>query len=371
MPDYPKILASFILTLLPLVASNGQSPSPNPAILRYNPADLDRTVFSTTKEQTKATENFATKQPDIISLLLSKAGKNEQKAVRKILEAGREQRFFSVEKLQKKLGKFNIPTAIDLYYKLKAIKIQKFDLNNLNDIKTTLATIDAAIKQAKNSPVEQGNLSFFAGLTRDHLANVVPNESERKALRYSALANYNNTIANLSEQTDKASKEKVDDAKERVVSIENVFGKVVPISSKSGNSKIYITSDYGMRMHPVKKTKRFHSGVDLAGWKCKGWKVLSIGPGRVIKSGWETGYGYVVILSHEINGKLYYTRYAHLKKNGRIKVGTIVKPGQLLGYCNNSGISTGSHLHFEVRKNSFSGQTLDPKQYLPAISILR
>jgi len=53
-----------------------------------------------------------------------------------------------------------------------------------------------------------------------------------------------------------------------------------------------------------------------------------------------------------------------------LPVGRLVKSGDLLGYCNNTGVSTGAHLHFEVREASASGETLDPKGFLPPVDNL-
>ncbi|MFZ5949179.1 MAG: M23 family metallopeptidase [Candidatus Rifleibacteriota bacterium] len=346
------------------------------ALLKYRLSDLnsaaggesvDQTAPATVASESRQTSSSA----EILEKLLARAGKKEQKIIKQILEVGTRQKIINLQKLDEKLNKINVGGLVNLYQNLKALKIKKFDINRIDEIKQALGQIDQTLQQYRNSPKEYGDLSFFAGLTRDQLANVATSEAEKKQLRFSALANYNDTIQNLATEKDLASKEKVEDAKERVVTIETPFGNVVPIAPKKGEGKVYITSDYGMRTHPVKKTKRFHSGVDLAGWKCKGWKVFSIGPGRVIKSGWETGYGYAVIVSHEVGNRQFYSRYAHLLKNNRLKNGAIVKQGEMVGYCNNSGISTGSHLHFEVRDGSYSGQTLDPKEYLPQISVLK
>lgn len=344
------------------------------AILRYNLDELDgkaATAIPPAETTSTAKDQPAISTSDILEKLLNKVGKKERKIIDQILVVGHEKKLFNVNELDKKLSKINTGALVDLYNNLKALKIKKFDPGSIDAIKSTLTNIDSALRQLKDSPAEYGNLSFFAGMTRDQLANVAPTLAEKRMLKASALSNYNDTITNLAKEKDQSSKEKVEDAKERVVTIETPFGGLVPIAPKKGSSKVFITSDYGMRVHPVKKTRRFHAGVDLAGWKCKGWKVFAIGPGRVVKSGWETGYGYVVIVSHEIEDRQFFSRYAHLKKDKRLKNGTIVKHGDLVGYCNNSGISTGSHLHFEVREESFSGQTLDPKDYLPTIAILK
>lgn len=359
-------LISFFVALAAIASAQNYSS----ALLKYSLADLEGT--STLKSPAPSTSAAEKSGADgLIQQLLGKAGKKEQKIIKQILEIGQERKILNLEKIERKLGKINVAGLVNLYQNLKALKSKKFDLNRLDDIKATLSSLDSALKQVKDSPREFGDLSFFAGLTRDQLANVAASPIEKQSLRASALGNYNDTLKNLAAADDRASQEKVADAKERIVSLETPFGNLVPIAPKKGAGKVFITSDYGMRIHPVKKTRRFHSGVDLAGWKCKGWKVFSIGPGRVVKSGWETGYGYVVIVSHEIEGKQYFSRYAHLLKKDRLKNGTLVKHKDVVGYCNNSGISTGSHLHFEVREGSYSGKTMDPKDYLPEIQILK
>ena len=368
------VLLLFYGAIFP-IALPGQIP--DGVILKYSLNELDGKMpgkAPLSDEEKDDGEQKKISTSDILGKLLNKVGSKERKIINKVLEVGQQQKLFDVEKLDKKLGdklgEINIPALINLYTNLKALKIKKFDLSRLDEIKGALINIDKALQQYKDSPKKYGELSFFAGMTRDQLANVAPTYAEKRILKASALNNYNDTITKLASEKDQGSKEKVEDAKERVATLQTPFGDIVPIAPAKGSRKIFITSDYGMRVHPVKKTKRFHAGVDLAGWKCKGWKVLAIGSGRIVKSGWESGYGYVVIVSHEIDGEQYYTRYAHLKKKDRLKVGKVVKHGDLIGYCNNSGISTGSHLHFEIREESFSGKTLDPKVYLPEIEIL-
>lgn len=122
-------------------------------------------------------------------------------------------------------------------------------------------------------------------------------------------------------------------------------GKLVPTGR--------LTSKFGWRIHPVKKTKKFHYGVDIG--VAVGTPVSSPGPGKVIYSGWMTGYGKIVQVKHD-NG--YVTYYAHLKA-ATVKVGDKVDQGSVVGKANNTGISAGSHLHFEVRKD---GKAVDPQQ---------
>ncbi|MBN2401122.1 MAG: peptidoglycan DD-metalloendopeptidase family protein [Spirochaetes bacterium] len=106
------------------------------------------------------------------------------------------------------------------------------------------------------------------------------------------------------------------------------------------------TSGFGNRVDPINKQFRFHAGLDLA---CPvGSKVYAARKGRVIFSGYNGGYGLLIILKHEHG---YLTYYGHLKK-AFIKEGDIIARGALLGLTGNSGRSTGPHLHFEVRKEA-------------------
>lgn len=366
MVRFVKLLV--FLFFLPSILSGQDIDS---ALLQYKPGDLDKVVDAGARSLVPASTSEQPVAGDILRKLIKKAGRKEQKIINQLLAIGEERKIIDLQKIDKKLGQINIAGLVNLYHNLKSLRIKKFDLSHIDEIKGVLANIDNSLQQLKGSPKEYGDLSFFAGLTRDQLANVAQSPIEKQNLRFNALNNYNETIKSLAQATDKGSREKVADASERVITLQEPFGDIVPIAPKKGAGKVFITSDYGVRIHPVKKTRRFHSGVDLAGWKCKGWKVCSIGPGRVVKSGWETGYGYVVIVSHDIDGRQYFSRYAHLLKKDRLKTGTLVKAKDVVGYCNNSGVSTGSHLHFEVREGSHSGKTLDPKEYLPDIAILK
>lgn len=312
----------------------------------------------------------AASQTNLIEMLLEKMGKKEQKIVRSVLEAGVENKLINLQKIEKQLGNFNVPALVGLYSDIRALKISRLDFKKIENIKTTLTQIDAAIKKADIKSPDFGNLSFFAGMARDRLASVSDSESEKSQLRAAAIENYAATINALADDKSVAAQEKLADSQERLETLSQPFGKLIPVEPTKGKSTAVITSDYGTRIHPVKKTKRFHTGIDLAGWKCNGWKVMAIGPGRVVKSGWESGYGYSVVISHEIDGRMLFTRYAHLQKKNRLPVGSLVKSGELLGYCNNTGVSTGAHLHFEVRETSASGETLDPKGFLPPVDSL-
>lgn len=123
-----------------------------------------------------------------------------------------------------------------------------------------------------------------------------------------------------------------------------------------------ITSSYGMRMHPILKTRRMHTGIDIGknpGQPIAGAAIVASGKGTVISAGSRSGYGNTVMIDHG-NGVV--TLYAHQPSGGiRVSVGERVKKGQRIGTVGQSGYATGPHLHFEVRVN---GSPVNPMGYL-------
>jgi murein DD-endopeptidase MepM/ murein hydrolase activator NlpD len=116
-----------------------------------------------------------------------------------------------------------------------------------------------------------------------------------------------------------------------------------------------IASGFGWRTHPIYGTARFHSGVDIGG-AC-GQPIWAANGGRVISAGWNGGYGNTVIIDH---GGGVATLYAH-QTSFAVSSGAGVNRGQTIGYVGTTGLSTGCHLHFEVRIN---GAPVDPVPYL-------
>jgi murein DD-endopeptidase MepM/ murein hydrolase activator NlpD len=114
-----------------------------------------------------------------------------------------------------------------------------------------------------------------------------------------------------------------------------------------------INSPFGTRVHPVFKTKSFHSGIDIA--SPQGTPVKAAAPGEVLFEGWMRGYGRVVIIDH---GRDYSTVYAHMSST-RVKEGAVVKAGTVVGAVGDTGTTTGYHLHFEVRVGSAAKNPLD------------
>ncbi len=120
-------------------------------------------------------------------------------------------------------------------------------------------------------------------------------------------------------------------------------------------SNIYeITSGFGRRYHPILKILRPHTGIDIAAKK--GTPVYATADGVVSAKQPGGGYGQVIVINH---GYSYQTLYAHLSKKA-VKPGEKVVRGQIIGYVGNTGISMGSHLHYEVIKG---GTRVNPVHY--------
>ena len=117
-----------------------------------------------------------------------------------------------------------------------------------------------------------------------------------------------------------------------------------------------LTSGFGWRNHPIKKTRLFHNGLDIA--VPTGTKIKAAASGKVVHSGWMNGFGYTVIIDHGMGIE---TLYGH---NSRVLVrrGVNVHKGQNIALSGNTGLSTGPHLHFGVLRNE---KPLNPMNYLP------
>ncbi len=116
-----------------------------------------------------------------------------------------------------------------------------------------------------------------------------------------------------------------------------------------------VSAKFGIRKHPITGKPEFHKGVDIA--NRVGTPVVAAADGKVVYSGWLTGYGKFLKIKHAYG---YMTCYGHLSKMV-VHVGQTVKKGQLIGYMGSTGLSTGSHLHYEVRINN---KQVNPLPYM-------
>lgn len=130
-----------------------------------------------------------------------------------------------------------------------------------------------------------------------------------------------------------------------------------PVTKGSGTLamplRAKITSPFGWRKHPIFRSRKFHTGVDIAGPRRS--PIRSADSGHVLYTGWYGGYGKVVIVSH---GNGMSTLYAHLAQIAVAK-GSNVTKGDVIGYEGTTGFSTGPHLHFEVREQGIPKNPLN------------
>ena len=124
---------------------------------------------------------------------------------------------------------------------------------------------------------------------------------------------------------------------------------LLPVSARA------LTSGFGLRQHPLLGTVRAHSGVDLAA--SYGSPIVATSDGVVGSAAWSGGYGLLVALDH---GNGLQTRYAHMSRFNVVP-GQQVSRGDVIGFVGSTGMSTGPHLHYEIRVN---GRPVDPAVHL-------
>jgi murein DD-endopeptidase MepM/ murein hydrolase activator NlpD len=130
----------------------------------------------------------------------------------------------------------------------------------------------------------------------------------------------------------------------------------VPVR-KPVSGDVDMSSPFGMRMDPFLGRPAVHTGIDLRG--DTGEPVRATATGRVTIAGREGGYGNMVEINH---GDGLATRYGHLSEIS-VKIGQVVRIGEVVGRIGSTGRSTGPHLHYETRIN---GEAVDPQKFLRA-----
>lgn len=121
-------------------------------------------------------------------------------------------------------------------------------------------------------------------------------------------------------------------------------------------AKGYISSGFGRRLDPFSGNLAMHQGIDFSTGR-QGEEVMAMAAGVVSFAGYEAEYGNMVQIDH---GNGFQTLYAHAKST-KVKVGDVVKKGQVIALSGNTGRSSGPHVHFEVHKN---GRVVDPASYI-------
>lgn len=140
---------------------------------------------------------------------------------------------------------------------------------------------------------------------------------------------------------------------------------IIPFAQWDSSSG-YITSKYGYRIHPVAGQRKKHTGIDLVSTSNN--KIVAVEDGVVTLRTYNKGssYGNGVEILHTLSdGTKIYTFYAHMKdETVKCKVGDNIKKGEVIGKMGSTGMSTGDHLHFEVRVESGYGNDIDPTPFI-------
>lgn len=139
------------------------------------------------------------------------------------------------------------------------------------------------------------------------------------------------------------------------VNLLRIAAERMPFGRPVKNARM--TSGFGRRHDPINKRRARHTGIDYAARR--GTPILATAAGKVTFVGWRHGYGKVVEICHDFG---YETLYAHLNKT-RVKTGARVERGDRIGDMGNTGRSTGTHVHYEVR---IGGTPVNPAKYIEA-----
>jgi len=172
---------------------------------------------------------------------------------------------------------------------------------------------------------------------------------------------HNELIISLSERVDKLRRKVYIESKshdEIIASAENkekLFAAIPAIQPVANKKLVALVSGFGMRVHPIYKVKKMHTGIDFAA--AIGTPIYATADGLIddVQISFS-GYGKMVEIDH---GFGYRTRYAHMH-GFAVRKGQRVKRGELIGYVGDTGLSTAPHLHYEVMIN---GVQVNPVHY--------
>lgn len=178
--------------------------------------------------------------------------------------------------------------------------------------------------------------------------------------RYEALEGYENSqlIIETTKRLDKLAKQmyiqskSFDEVIEMAENKEKMLASIPAIQPVANKNLKRMASGFGYRIDPHYKVRKFHAGMDFSA--PTGTDVYATGDGVVLKTKKGLrGYGYHIIIDHDYG---YETLYAHLSEI-KVKPGSKIKRGEIIGAVGNTGKSMGPHLHYEVRKN---GEAVNP-----------
>ena len=252
----------------------------------------------------------------------------------------------------------NLNDFLDRRYRLKQVyEADRAMLVDLEDQSTQILAQQEGVEQQKNS---------ISLLKQQLLASreQYTEQLQQQAVTTARLKENKSALAAAITQLDRDSDSITALILEKVAAAEAAEAKIAREealrAARASGKMVYpsqgvITSQFGNRFHPVLGYSRFHAGTDFGA--DTGTPIQAAETGIVIFAGWYGGYGNAVILDH---GDGVTTLYGHASQL-YVSEGETVKKGDAIAAVGSTGLSTGPHLHFEVRRN---GEPVDPMDYL-------
>ena len=227
------------------------------------------------------------------------------------------------------------------------------------------ALYDAKEECEAKEQVQRDKQAELEQLIREATARIAELEDEKAAQEASA-AELQEKIAALEQQIQL---EKAEDARiaarieelERLELLKNAGVTATGTYLWPSADSYYVTSTFGMRLHPILGYTRMHYGIDIGA--SYGTKIYASDGGVVITSEESYSYGNYVMIAHG-NGR--YTLYAHMSVR-LVSVDDVVSQGDVIGYVGATGYATGPHIHFEIYEND---ERVDPLQFFSNYTIL-
>lgn len=229
-----------------------------------------------------------------------------------------------------------------------------------NDMQKDLTNMDAMLLSLQDRDDNIYRVIFEADPIPSSVRQAGVGGTDRyRALREESLQREELVISTM-EKIDKLKKQmyiqtKSHDDIEQMARNKSVMMASIPSIQPINNTDLNrLASGYGMRMHPILKYIRMHSGIDFSA--PQGTPIFATGDGTIEYAGFNKTSGNMVTINH---GYSYMTKYLHMS-NFAVRQGQKVKRGDIIGYVGNTGLSKAPHCHYEVWKDN---QTVNPVNF--------
>lgn len=316
---------------------------------------LNKDIDKTTEELKEAEENLATKNDEFNARLRTMYKNGNAGYIEVLLSAADISDLLSRNHMLKQIAD----------YDKELIAFIKEQRDLIEDKKTELEAQRASVEVVKSEIQSRKDELEVATRQKQAFMTGLQEDIDAFEKEYDELTNFADEISSQIRNL-QAKEAEARAAREKAAQPEasntnpgnNSGGGSVPTGGKFGwpvPSSSRVTSSYGYRIHPILKTRKMHTGIDIAA--PSGTPIVSAQNGTVISAGWLGGYGLTVMVDH---GGGIVTLYAH-NSSITVSTGQQVSKGQTISLMGSTGNSTGPHLHFEVRKN---GDYVDPLPWI-------